>query len=468
MPSYPVVIIGAGPAGLAAGYELTRQGVPCLLLEKSGHIGGLSRTQVHQGYRFDVGGHRFYSKNHEAMRIWTEMLGDDLVSVARRSRICYGDRFFNYPLNLFNVLGNLGGLHSGLILLSYLRAKVLPHRREETFEQWVTNRFGHRLYRDFFQAYTEKVWGIPCNQLSSDWAAQRIAGMSMVSAIRNALFSANGPRSLSQEFHYPVKGSGQMWEKFAEVITGRGGRVLLEREVLSLRCQGNRVCAVTIREGDQIVEVQAESLISSMPLTELIARIQPAPSEDVLAAARALKHRAFIQVCLIVQGEPIFDDNWLYVHDPGVRVGRIQNYRNWSKQMVPGASGTCLGMEYFCSEGDGLWVQSDDALVALAKGELLQLGLAREADVEGGAVIREAKAYPVYDRAYQAHLQVIRRYLESLSNLQTIGRSGMHRYNNQDHSMLTGLMAAKNLLGGRHDVWAVNTEQSYGEGCPIE
>jgi protoporphyrinogen oxidase len=466
MGSYPVVIIGAGPAGLAAGYELTRRGVRCLLLEKSGYIGGLSRTEVNQGYRFDVGGHRFYSGNDEAVRIWKEMLGDDLLTVARRSRICYKGRFFHYPLDLFNVLGNLGGLQSGLILLSFLGAKILPHRREETFQQWVTNRFGHRLYRDFFQAYTEKVWGIPCSQLSSDWAAQRIGGMSMITAIRSALFGANGTRTLVQEFYYPMLGSGQMWERFAAAIAGQGGHLHLNREVVSLRRRDDRVCAVTIREGDRIVEIQAENVISSMPLTGLIPRIQPAPSDDVLAAAGALRHRSFIQVSLIVKGGQAFADNWLYVHDPEVRVGRIQNYRNWSIQMTPDASGTCLGMEYFCNEGDDLWCQSDEALAAMAKGELAYLGLARGADVQGGAVIREAHAYPVYDRDYRANLDTIRHYLASLSNFQTIGRSGMHRYNNQDHSMLSGLMAARNLLGCRQDVWTVNTERSYGEGRP--
>ena len=458
------IIIGAGPAGLGAAYELAKRGVRPLVVEKADRVGGLSRTETYNGYRLDIGGHRFHTRIDPVQQIWSEMIGRDFLKVARLSRIYYDGRFVKYPLNVFDTLRNLGAAESCLVLLSYAKAKLLPPPDEQTFEQWATRRFGARLYQRFFRTYTEKVWGIPCNVLRADWAVQRIGGLSIATAIRNALFGGNGVRSLINEFHYPVLGPGMMWERFEQRVNAGGGQVQLNGEVVQLNHEGGLVRSIRVNQRGQTSQIALDHLISSMPLSQLIARLRPSPPQEVLRAAASLRHRAFILVGLIVNRPHLFADNWLYIHVPTVRVGRIQNYKNWSARMVPDPDRTCLGMEYFCNEGDDLWTMPDAALLELAGRELAALGLARPGEVEGCLVIREPNAYPVYDQDYRANLEVVRGFLATLGNLQTIGRSGMHRYNNQDHSMLTGMLAARNLLGQRHDVWAVNTERSWGEG----
>ena len=463
MQGHSRVIIGGGPAGLAAAYELARRGARPLVLEKADKVGGISRTEVYKGYRFDVGGHRFFSRNQEVRRLWRELLGGHLLKVPRLSRIHYDGRFFNYPLDLFNTVGNLGVVESSLILMSYLRARLWPQRQEETFEQWVTNRFGARLFRTFFQSYTEKVWGMPCTSIQADWAAQRIGGMSVSAAIRSALFGANGARTLVNEFHYPVLGPGMMWEGFQREVSSLGGRVRLDSEVIGVNHHGGRVGSILVREAGGGVEVEADHVISSMPVIDLIARLNPPPPEDVIRAASALKYRAFILVALIVDREDVFPDNWVYVHAPAVKAARIQNFKNWSPAMVADPAKTSLGVEYFCDEGDDTWRTSDGAMLDLAAREMAALGLLAAGEVEDGAVIRQRKAYPVYDRGYRENLLLIRGFLGTFHNLQSVGRNGMHRYNNQDHSMLTGMLAARNSLGEAHDVWTVNGDQSYGE-----
>ena len=458
----PVVIIGGGPAGLTAAHELLQRGTRALVLERDSTVGGLARTEAYKGFHFDVGGHRFYTKVDEVQRLWSEMLGDDLLSVSRLSRILYKGRFFRYPLDGFNALANLGLRESMLVLSSYLRAKLRPSPNEDTFTDWVANRFGERLYRTFFKRYTEKVWGVPCETISADWAAQRIKGLSLSTAVRNALFGTNGVRSLVEEFHYPRLGPGMMWGRFQQAIERLGGEVRLGTEVVRLHRSGASITGVTVRHAGGTELVSGERFISSMPITHLVGRIEGVPDE-VLSAASQLHYRAFILVGLIVGRPDLFPDNWIYVHNPEVRAGRIQNVKNWSGAMVADPRKTSVGVEYFCSEGDILWSMSDAALVELAAHELVQLGLAGSGDVEDGVVYRHPMAYPVYTRGYDVHLNVIRRFLATIDNLQTIGRNGMHRYNNQDHSMLTGLFAVRNLFGESHDLWAVNTERSYAE-----
>jgi protoporphyrinogen oxidase len=457
------IIIGAGPAGLTAAYELVKGGAAPVVFEKSGKVGGLARTEAYKGYRFDVGGHRFYTQVPEIQALWEEVLGDEFIKVPRLSRIHYNGRFFNYPLSLSNVIRNLGVTESLLILGSYCKACLRSPRMEETFEDWVTTRFGRRLYRAFFKTYTEKVWGIPCSVIRADWAAQRIRGLSLVGAVTNALFGARNAKSLINEFHYPRLGPGQMWEAFRQRVEARGGQVHLDTGIRAIHRQGFHIRALTVEEGGRTREVPAEQVISSMPISRLMACLRPRAPSEMLEAAAALKYRDFVIVTLIVNQPDLFPDNWIYIHTPQVRVGRIQNFKNWSRALVPDPSKTSLGMEYFCSRGDDLWALSDAELIRLATRELDQLKLARAADVEDGHVIRQPQAYPVYDADYRRHLQVIRDYLARFDNLQTVGRNGMHRYNNQDHSMVCGLLAARNLLGGRHDLWDVNTERSYYE-----
>ena len=461
----PTVIIGGGPAGLTAAYELIRREQPAIVLEKGDCVGGLARTECYNGFHFDMGGHRFYTKSRVVQQMWEEVLGDDLLLRPRLSRIYYRRKFFNYPLKPLNALCQIGPLNGLLIVLSYLRWQLLPHRREESFEQWVTNRFGRRLFQTFFQSYTEKVWGIPCSELKAEWAAQRIKDLSLRTVLLNMLWKPHDTiKTLIQQFHYPRLGPGMMWRKLTERIQAGSGQVMLNSDVVAVHRSGNRVESVTIQSHDERETIAGDHFISSMPVTELIKKLDPPPPPEVLAAAGRLKYRDFLTVCLIVDSPDLFADNWIYVHDPDVQVGRIQNFKNWSPDMVSDASRTSLGLEYFCSAGDDLWNTPDGELIELGKRELEQIGLARSADITDGCVFRVPHSYPVYDVDYRDHLLTIREFVDGLENLQTVGRNGLHRYNNQDHAMLTGMYAVRNqLLGEEHDLWSIHADQQYLE-----
>lgn len=463
MNNHPVVVIGAGPAGLTAAYHLVKHGIKPIVLEQSDTVGGISRTEKYKGYHFDIGGHRFFTKVQEVQDLWYEVLEQDFIKTPRMSRIYYQGKFFQYPLSAFDTLQKLGISESFLIIWSYLQAKRQPLPVEDNLEQWVTNRFGERLYKTFFKTYTEKVWGIPCTQIQAEWAAQRIKGLSVKTAVINAFFGKNDTKTLIKEFDYPRLGPGMMWERFAEKIEEAGGEVHLNTKVLGMEREGKRITKVIAQRDDNLIQIEGENFISSMPLNLLVQKMNPSLPDEVVKAANGLKYRDFLIVSLIIDAPDLFPDNWIYIHASEVKVGRIQNFKNWSAAMVPDASKTCLGMEYFCNIGDPLWSKTDAELIELAKQELGVLGLAKGAKVEDGVVIRQPKAYPVYDGDYRQHLDVIQNYLQGFENLQTTGRNGMHRYNNQDHSMLTALLAAKNLLGEQHDLWDVNTERSYHE-----
>jgi protoporphyrinogen oxidase len=466
MSHHHTIIIGAGPAGLTAAYELVKKGIQPLVLEKSDYVGGIARTEVYKGYRFDIGGHRFFTKVDAVNKLWKEILGDDFLVRPRLSRIYYEGKFYHYPLQLFNVIGNLGLLESFLILLSYFRAQIRRSSEEETFDQWVSNRFGKRLYLTFFKTYTEKVWGIPCNQIQAEWAAQRIKDLSFGTVVLNALYrNKKNPeiKTLISEFHYPVLGPGMMWERCLELIEQQGGTVRLNTEIVRLHHEEGRLTGVTARQDGILMELTADHVISTMPLNELCSRLEPPAPVEVQAAGAGLNYRDFLIVGLILDRAETFPDNWIYVHSPEVQVGRIQNFKNWSPALVPDPAKTSLGMEYFCNEGEPLWTMDDDDLIELATGELAALGLADRNDVVDGVIIRQPKAYPVYDPVYREHLAVIQGYINGFDNLQTVGRNGMHRYNNQDHSMLAAMLAVRNILGESHDLWGVNTERSYYE-----
>jgi protoporphyrinogen oxidase len=462
----PVVIIGAGPAGLAAAYELVRQGLRPLVLEQSDRLGGIARTETYNGYHFDIGGHRFFTKNEIISQLWQEMMGDDFLKVTRMSRIYYQDRFFNYPLSLISTLSNLGLVESTLIVLSYLQAKISPHPAEDTLEQWITNRFGTRLYRTFFQTYTEKVWGIPCHNIRADWAAQRVKGLSLMTAVADALFGNQKAKTLIGEFNYPRKGPGMMWQRFQQAIEAGGGEVWFNSRVVGLTGKNGSIYRVTCARKNETVEIPVGHLLSSMPLANLVALLESKPPEKVLAAARKLTYRAFLIVGLIVAKKALFPDQWIYVHSPDVRVGRIQNFKNWSAAMVPDPDKTSIGMEYFCNEGDAFWNLPDEELIDLASQELSRLGLAAIDEVTDGVVVRQPKAYPIYNNEYGSHLETVRAFTATIANLQTIGRNGMHRYNNMDHSMITGIRASQNILGAHYDLWQVNEEDAYLEEEP--
>ncbi|HOW35063.1 MAG TPA: NAD(P)/FAD-dependent oxidoreductase [Candidatus Omnitrophota bacterium] len=460
-----VVIIGAGPAGLAAGYRLCDQGMDTLIVEQDSQVGGLSRTIRYKGNYFDIGGHRFFTKNKEVLTWWQDLLKEDLLKIPRSSKIYYQDTFFNYPLSVRNVLANIGWVNAFLIPLSYLKSRLFPQRKETNFEQWIVNRFGRKLYQLFFKEYTEKVWGIPCRQISSDWASERIKGLSLSTALRNALSGGrnNTVKTLIKEFLFPRFGSGMMYEAIAQKITEKGGEVKLRSEVIQIKHDYKRIKSLVCKDSvsGSIFEVGGSDFCSSMPITSLVARMDPPPGRFILETCQRLRYRSMVMVYCIVDRKDLSPDNWIYVHSPQVRVARIQNFRKWSPAMVAGPDKASLGMEYFCDEGDAFWSLSDRDLIDLGVRELEKLKLATYKEVTDGYVLRVPKAYPIYDDGYRQALAVIKDFVSGFSNLQCIGRYGMFQYTNMDRSTLIGFLAAKNILGAHEDLWSAD----LGEAC---
>ena len=436
-------------------------------------MGGISRTVEHEGYRFDIGGHRFFSKSQQVVDLWNEILPDDFIQRPRMSRIYYEGKFYSYPLRAFEALRNLGLWRSSMCMLSYLKYKMLPIKDVRSFEDWTTNQFGKRLYSIFFKTYTEKVWGMPCDEMSADWAAQRIKGLSLWSAVVDGLKRSLGlnkkpndgtVKTLLETFRYPRLGPGMMWDAARDKIVERGGQVIMGHGLKQLASDGNGGWRMTASgpEGDLVIT--ARDAISSAPMRELAARLHPLPATTLEASN--LKYRDFLTVALMIRSEDLFPDNWIYIHDSKVQVGRVQNFRSWSPEMVPDQDVACVGLEYFCFEGDGLWSMEDADLVELAKKEMAILGLVDPAKVIGGAVVRQEKAYPVYDEDYAANVDAMRRELEEkFPSLHLVGRNGMHRYNNQDHAMMTAMLSVENILAGErvYDTWCVNEDAEYHE-----
>jgi len=472
-----VAIIGAGPAGLTAGYLLTKQGKTVAIIEKDAiYVGGISRTVEHEGYRFDIGGHRFFSKSQQVVDLWNEILPDDFIQRPRMSRIYYEGKFYSYPLRAFEALRNLGLWRSTMCMASYLKAKVFPAKDIRSFEDWTSNQFGKKLYSIFFKTYTEKVWGMPCNEMSADWAAQRIKGLSLWGAVVDGLKRSLGlnklndgsgkqAKTLLETFRYPRLGPGMMWEAARDKIIATGkGKVIMGHSLKQLASDGKGGWRMTAESADGEVVIRAKDAISSAPMRQLATRMYPLP--ETTLEANNLKYRDFLTVALMIKSEDLFPDNWIYIHDSKVKVGRVQNFRSWSPEMVPDQDVACVGLEYFCFEGDGLWSMDDDDLVELAKKEMNILGLVSPDKVVGGAVVRQEKAYPVYDEDYAANVDAMRAELEAkYPSLHLVGRNGMHRYNNQDHAMMTAMLTVENILAGErvYDTWCVNEDAEYHE-----
>jgi len=466
-----VIVCGAGPAGLTAAYLLAKRGVSVTVLESSDTVGGISQTAQYKGYRFDIGGHRFFTKITPVQELWEELLGDQFIDVPRLSRIHYGGKYFNYPLQARNALSGLGIVNAVRIVASYVDARLHPYPVEDTFEEWVCNRFGRRLYELFFKTYTEKVWGIPCSEIRAEWAAQRIQGLSLAAAVLSATSlnrRSSAIKTLIHTFKYPRLGPGQMWEACRDRIREMGGKVLMRHHVSGLEYSNGRLTAARVQTPGGEVRIAGRHFISTLPVRSLVRSMGDAAPASAREGAEGLAYRDFLVVALILEGENVFPDNWIYIHTPGVKVGRIQNFNNWSRDMVPEPGRTCLGFEYFCFKGDGLWNSSDEDLIALATRELEQLGLARASTVVDGTVVRVPKAYPIYDGAYRGHLDAVRDFTDAIPNLHMVGRNGMHKYNNQDHSMYTAMLTVANMYGANHDVWSVNTDLDYHEEQKLE
>jgi len=468
-----LVIVGAGPAGLAAAHAAVAAGAGVVVLEQLDRVGGLARTLTFRSSRFDIGPHRFYTRNREVDRLFRSVLGEDLVEVPRLTRILHGRRFFNYPLTPLNALRGVGPLRSAAILASYAAAQLrrrLSPREPVSFEDWVVDRFGRRLFATFFQSYTEKVWGLPCSQIGAAWAAQRIKGLSLAAAIRQSLLGrrAGGAKSLVESFAYPRLGAGQLYEKLAAGVVRAQGAVALGSRVVAIRREGARVRSVECLDAaGRRTLVEGRQFLLSAPLTEFVRMLRPAPPPAVLAACDALGYRHHIGVNLLVEGQP-FPDNWIYVHAREVAMARVANYRNFSPAMA-GDGLSPLTVEYFASAGDALWTAPDEALLARAARELRQLGLLPPEAIRGGFVVRSPQAYPLIDLASEGHVRTVKAWLDGLENLLPIGRSGMFKYNNQDHAMFTGLLAARHVLGlGPFDPWRVNIDAEYLEEAPAD
>ncbi len=463
-----VAVIGAGPAGITAAYELTKKGVEVDLYEASPFVGGMARSFKLWGQIVDIGPHRFFSNDTRVNKLWLEVIGKDYEMVDRLTRIFFRNKFYYYPIKAGNAFKNLGVIETFRCLASYGWQRVKPGGRElgDTFESWVVARFGKRLYGHFFKTYTEKLWGIPGNKLDSEFASQRIKKLSMSEAIKSAIFGGGGEKhkTLVDQFAYPNKGTGEVYERMKKYIEKNGGKVHLKTPVDSLVTSGKTVKGVKLVSGESI---NYDQVVSSMPLTLLVGRLKGVP-EKIVKANKSLKFRNTLIVYLKVNAKEIFPDNWIYVHSTDLRTGRITNFRNWVPSINQGKKESIIAMEYWSFDEDDFWHWDEEQYVALAKEELAKTGLVESKQITDGMIVRVPRCYPVYGRGYKKQLTQVEDFLRGYKNLQIIGRYGAFKYNNQDHSILMGMLAAENIAdGAQHDLWDINSDDEYQEASVI-
>ncbi|MBE0429922.1 MAG: NAD(P)/FAD-dependent oxidoreductase [Thermoleophilia bacterium] len=472
--STDVCVIGAGPAGLSAAFILSENHKDAVVLEMSGQVGGISRTIVRDGFRFDLGGHRFFTKDDEIDDFFRQILGDEAIWVPRSSKIFYMDKYFDYPLTPANALMGMGIGTTARCLGDYGLVKIRNlFRKPEivSLEDWVSNEFGRELFKLFFKNYTEKVWGIDCDRICAEWAAQRIKGLSLRVAVRDALFPQKDGKvaTLIDKFMYPRLGIGRISERLVEDIEARGNEVRTRSRAAAVNHEGGRITSVDVESADEgNYRLEVESLCSSMPLTELVLAMRPQASEDVRHAAGSLRYRDLITVNLMVDKPQVTDQTWIYIHDPTITLGRVHEPKNWSVDMAPEGKSSIVA-EYFCFEGDSIWTMDDRELIDLTIADLdRRLGFLKKEEVIDGFVVRVPKAYPMYELGYEEPLKKVMDYVGGFSNLEIVGRYGTYKYNNMDHSMKTGILAARNLLGESHDIHEVNLKKEYHEEKVLE
>ena len=463
-----VIVIGAGPAGLTAAYELNKSGVDVEVFEASSQVGGMAASFDLWNQRVDYGPHRFFSSDPRVNKLWLEAVEGQYEMVSRLTRILYKNRFFYYPLRAFNALINLGLVEALRCVFSYLleRSGMLDKRDESVFEGWVISRFGRRLYEIFFKTYSEKLWGIPCSMLDADFAVQRIKNFSLGAALKAVIIPDRNKKhkTLVDEFAYPLSGAGVVYEKMAAKITDNGGQIHFNRSVKRVIVENNKAVGVECCDGEI---VKADHVISSMPLTDLTEGLDATPI-DVLEACKDLRYRNTIIVYLKLDNSNLFPDNWLYVHDSALKTGRITNFRNWLPLLYGDEKESIIAMEYWCYERDPIWKDDDEKLIELAKRELELTGLSGDSSVLDGCVRKLSRSYPVYDIGYKDALAPVQRYISDIHRLSVIGRYGAFKYNNQDHSILMGLLAAENICdNAKHDLWIINTDAEYQEASVI-
>lgn len=464
------IIIGAGPAGLTAGYELIKSGFEVKIFEQDPeYVGGISRTVRYKDYRFDIGGHRFFSKNKEVMNWWYHIMGEDFLKRPRISRWLYKNKFFNYPISIFEIIQKFGPIFAIRISMSLIKRKIFPIKPEDNLDAWFRNNFGDFLAKPFFIDYNQKLWGIPCMKLSTDFASQRIKGVSIINTIidsvQNLLGFKTKVKSFIQEFNYPKHGPGELWERVADYIDKNGGKIYLDHQVTSLKVSNDCVDEIVVKTSNGEKVFKSDLFLSTMPYKELALSIEPELQTDVIEAAKGLKFRDFVTIALVINKPFITKDTWVYTHDEGMKPIRFQNFRNWSPYMIPNDNVSVIGLEYTCDYEDEFWNSSDEALQSQGKRDFLRLGFAAEEEIIDAAVVRMRNVYPVYDIGYNQKVEIIREALEKYNNLYAFGRGGIHRYNNSDHSMMTAFLTVENVKSGtkKFDVFKVNNDAEYHE-----